>query len=418
MTKNAIRKIDKCRICGNANLVLVVDLGEQLLTGIFPRRGDETNITRGPLRLVKCHGGGSACGLLQLQHSYDLGEMYGDNYGYRSGLNASMVRHLHSKVRRICATVNLQKGDLVVDIGSNDGTTLSAYPDDLQLVGIDPTGDKFRQYYAPHLQLIPDFFSADLLTRTISETKAKVITSFSMFYDLESPVDFAKEIASVLDPHEGVWVFEQSYMPSMLKQTAYDTICHEHLEFYGLKQIVWLANEAGLDIVDVELNDVNGGSFSVTAARRGSRYNDANGVVTRLLASEEDAGLATLEPYRAFARRAEESRSALRDFVSKAKRENKRICGLGASTKGNVVLQYCGFTTDDIEMIGDVNADKFGAMTPGTWITIEEEARVLASNPDYLLILPWHFRDFFIRNPIFKGRKLVFPLPILEVVTP
>lgn len=417
MSKKTYTKIDKCRICGNQNLEVVVDLGEQYLTGVFPHHRAVEEITCGPLRLVKCHGGEDSCGLLQLQHSYDLSEMYGDNYGYRSGLNASMVRHLQGKVARIRSVVDLKSGDLVVDIGSNDGTTLRAYPNDLQLVGIDPTGEKFKQYYEQHIRLIPDFFSADLLKQAFPGKKAKVITSFSMFYDLESPVDFAKEIASVLDPHEGIWVFEQSYMPLMLERNAYDTICHEHLEFYGLKQIVWLADKAGLEVVDVEINDVNGGSFSVVAAHKGSKYHDVNGIVARLLESEAAAGLSSLAPYQAFSRRMEESRLALHKFVSNAKQEGKKIYGLGASTKGNVVLQYCGFTENDIAAIGDVNPDKFGALTPGTWIPIEDETKILASNPDYLLVLPWHFREFFVKNLIFKGRNLVFPLPSLEVIT-
>lgn len=408
----------KCRICGNTELIPVVDLGEQYLTGVFPHHNVASTLTKGPLRLVKCHGGLESCGLIQLEHSYDLNEMYGNNYGYRSGLNASMVRHLHTKVARILERTNLNAGDLVVDIGSNDGTTLAAYPSDLLLVGIDPTGDKFRSYYAEHIELIPDYFSANLLAKAFPFKKAKVITSFSMFYDLENPIEFAHQIASVLDAAEGIWVFEQSYMPLMLERTAYDTICHEHLEYYGLKQIVWIANKAGLKIIDVELNDVNGGSFSVVAAHRGSKYHDIDGVVDRLLASEEAAGLLGLEPYQAFSRRTEESRDRLRDFVANARLDGKRICGLGASTKGNVVLQYCGFNTNDIAVIGDVNPEKYGALTPGTWIPIEDEAKVLSSNPDYLLVMPWHFRDFFIKSPIFRGRNLVFPLPCLEIFTP
>lgn len=418
MANNAYKKVEKCRICGNHNLALVVDLGEQYLTGTFSRHRAEKEITCGPLRLVKCHGGEDVCGLLQLEHSYDLNEMYGANYGYRSGLNASMVRHLQGKVGRIRSIVDLKAGDLVVDIGSNDGTTLGAYPDDLRLVGIDPTGEKFSQYYKQHIKLIPDFFSADLLTQAFPGDKAKVVTSFSMFYDLETPVDFARQVANVLDPQEGIWVFEQSYMPLMLERTAYDTICHEHLEFYGLKQIAWIANKVGLKIIDVELNDINGGSFSVVAAHQGSRFCDTDGVVASLLASEEAAGLSSLEPYHAFARRVEESRRSLREFVAKAKQEGKRVCGLGASTKGNVILQYCGFDTEDIVAIGDVNPDKHGALTPGSWIPIESEDTTLARNPDYLLVLPWHFREFFVRSEVFKGRNLVFPLPSLEVVTP
>ena len=418
MSKDVYHKVEKCRICDNPNLELVVDLGEQYLTGIFPHHRADNQITRGPLCLVKCHGDKNVCGLLQLQHSYDLDEMYGDNYGYRSGLNPSMVRHLQDKVGRICGKVNLKAGDLVIDIGSNDGTTLAAYAQDLQLVGIDPTGEKFRQYYRPNIKLIPDFFSSDLVDKVYPGQRAKVVTSFSMFYDLESPVDFAIQIAAVLDKHDGIWIFEQSYMPLMLERTAYDTICHEHLEFYAIKQIIWIAEKAGLQIVDVELNDINGGSFSVTASHKGSNHHDVHGTVAKLLADEEVAGLSTLKPYQEFFNRIKESKNSLQTFVAKAKGDGKIICGLGASTKGNVLLQYCGFTQSDISVIGDVNPDKFGALTPGTWIPIEEEARVLAKNPDYLLIFPWHFRDFFIKNPIFKNRNLVFPLPTLEIFIP
>lgn len=410
------KRIEKCRVCGNAELIPVLDLGEQYLTGVFPKTEQEgKRTTSGPLRLVKCHGEGS-CGLLQLEHSYESAEMYGENYGYRSGLNASMIAHLHLKVARILEKTSLASGDLVIDIGSNDGTTLSAYPDNLLLVGVDPTGEKFRRYYPAHVKLIPDFFSADLVTRVFPDRKAKVVTSFSMFYDLERPVEFAKQVASVLDETDGIWVFEQSYMPLMLERNSYDTICHEHLEYYGLKQIVWLAEKAGLKIVDVELNDVNGGSFSVVAAHKSSKLHDVGGVVKKMLAQETEAGLDELEPYHAFFRRAQKSKAALQEFVCSAQKQGKRILGIGASTKGNVLLQYCGFTERDIEAIGDVNPDKFGSVAPGTWIPIRDEKAVLAAEPDYLLVLPWHFRDFFMTNPLFRGRKLVFPLPTVEVV--
>ena len=412
-----ITQIKKCRICGNSDLVPVVDLGEQYLTGVFPLQKTET-LSKGPLRLVKCHGGESVCGLLQLEHSYDLKQLYGDNYGYRSGLNASMVHHLQVKVAEILERCDLNKGDLVIDIGSNDGTTLAAFPEYLQLAGIDPTGEKFISYYEKHIALIPEFFSSDLITSFYPGKKAKVVTSFSMFYDLEDPIDFACQVAGILDPYTGIWMLEQSYMPLMLERTAYDTICHEHLEYYGLKQIVWLMDKAGLEVVDVKLNDVNGGSFSVIVAHKGSRHTDIENVVDSLIASEQSKGLSNLEPYKQFACRAEENKQSIQDFVQMAKREEKRVCGLGASTKGNVILQYCGFGLDDIEVIGDVNKDKHGALTPGTWIPIEAEEIVLESKPDYLIVLPWHFKDFFLEIPKFKGENLVFLLPYLETVTP
>jgi NDP-4-keto-2,6-dideoxyhexose 3-C-methyltransferase len=413
--RHNFRKITACRMCGNRNLVRIVDLGEQYLTGVFPRVINE-DLVGGPLCLVKCHGEGDVCGLLQLEHSYEPEEMYGQNYGYRSGLNASMVGHLHRKVDAILKRAHLKTGDLVIDIGSNDGTTLSAYPPDLLLVGIDPIGEKFRSHYKPHINLIPEFFSAQFVGSRFPGKKATVVTSFSMFYDLESPTAFALEVAQILDPEAGLWVFEQSYMPSMLETVGFDTICHEHLEYYGLEQIAWIADRAGLKIIDVDLNDVNGGSFSVVVALKGSVYEQNKDVVQELLHKERELGLTSLKPYLDFAEKIDTVCRDLKGFVRDAKNAGKRICGLGASTKGNVLLQYCGFGPHDIDVIGEVNEDKFGSVTPGSWIPIADESSVLESQPDYLIVLPWHFKDFFLKNPALKGQCLIFPLPSLEVV--
>lgn len=409
--KTMYRKVERCRICGNSHLECVLDLGEQMLTGVFPR-AKNTNVASGPLRLVKCIGDNEVCGLLQLEHSYDLREMYGANYGYRSGLNASMVAHLHAKVRRILGRVDLSAGDLVVDIGSNDSTTLQAYPSDLVLVGIDPTGIKFRGYYPAHIQLIPDFFSAGLLSERFSGKKAKAITSFSMFYDLEDPISFMRDVHAVL-ADDGIWVFEQSYMPAMLKANSYDTVCHEHLEFYALRQINWMADRVGFRILDVEFNDVNGGSFSITASK-GGHDSSVSTLVQKILDEEHKMGLDALPSYQAFAERVAKSKRDLIEFIETARNQGKTVAALGASTKGNVVLQYCGLSEKDIPYIGDVNSDKFGSYTPGTWIPIIPETELLAMKPDCLIVLPWHFRKFFEENEKYSNFRLIFPLPELS----
>lgn len=391
-----------------------MSLGVQTLTGVFPKSRTE-KITSGPVDLVQCASDGG-CGLVQLKQSYDLSEMYGMNYGYRSGLNASMVKHLRSKVDRILNLGILQHGDLVIDIGSNDATTLRAYPPGLyQLVGIDPTGVKFSSYYPPEIRLIPEFFSAEAVAKALSGKKAKVITSFSMFYDLEDPIAFAKEIERALDDH-GVWIFEQSYLPAMLRTNSFDTICHEHLEFYALKQIIWIAKKAGLKVLDVEFNDVNGGSFSIIATKVGSAYQPNAKWMNTILADEEALGIGTTRAFDDFKIRVEAARKQLMGFLKTAKQEGKRVCGLGASTKGNVLLQYFGIDEQLLFQIGEVNEDKFGSYTPGTLIPLVSEELVLESNPDYLLVLPWHFRAFFESLPNMKGRTLVYPLPVFEIV--
>jgi cyclopropane fatty-acyl-phospholipid synthase-like methyltransferase len=408
--------ITACRICGNTHLVQVLSLGEQFLTGVFPRSRDE-RISCGPLELVKCHGE-NACSLLQLAHSYDSAEMYGANYGYRSGLNQSMVTHLRGKVENLTRMVPVGAGDVVLDIGSNDGTLLSCYPEGPALVGMDPTAAKFISYYQERIKAIPDFFSADLFLSQLEGRKAKVITSVAMLYDLENPISFVRQVASVLDP-DGIWHFEQSYMPSMLEVNAYDTVCHEHVEYYGLKQIQWMLDRCGLKIIDVEINDVNGGSFAVTAAHVSSRFDSNSPTAREALHAETALGLETLAPYEAFAKRVANHRDDLRAKLAEIAASGGSVLGYGASTKGNVILQYCGLSADDIPAIAEVNPDKFGAFTPGTRIPIISEEEAHARKPDYFLVMPWHFRENLLaREKAFLegGGKMLFPLPAIEVV--
>jgi len=412
------KKNNKCRICGNTRLVSVVDLGKLSLTGLFPKASSKL-VPPGPLELVKCHGGAErCCGLLQLKHTYEPGEMYGNNYGYRSGLNQSMVTHLRDTVKKLEKTVNLVKGDLVLDIGSNDGTLLKSYPAGKYVcAGIDPTGNKFKKYYPANIRLIPDFFSSALVKKNFRGKKAKIVTSIAMFYDLSSPMNFMRQIHEVL-ADDGVWLFEQSYMPTMLRVNAYDTICHEHLEYYGLKQIKWMADRTGFKIIDVQLNDVNGGSFSVLMAKDESGLKEDRKTVSRLLAKEAGLGLDTLRPYKEFKDKMSKHRKKLLALVGKLKAQKKIVFGYGASTKGNVILQFCGLTSADIPFIAEVNEEKYGCLTPGSLIPIISEEKARALKPDYFLVMPWHFKKNIIEREmgfVKAGGKLIFPLPSLGV---
>ena len=417
------KEIAKCRICGNSNLIPIFHLGNFYLTGVFPKTKGE-KVTSGPLELIKCQedNKGRYCGLLQLKQSYEPDEMYGNNYGYRSGLNRSMINHLQNQITRILDMSSLTSSDLIIDIGSNDGTLLAAYPNhNLTLVGIDPTGYQFQEYYPDYIQLIPDYFSADIVQKHFGDRKAKIITSFAMFYDLESPIDFMKKIYEVLDD-TGIWVFEQSYMPTMLARNLYDTICHEHLEYYRLKQIKWMTDEVGFKIIDIGFNDVNGGSFFVTVVKKGNnKFQENTGLIERILANEEKKQeLSTLKPYQEFKKHIDRHRDELQSFIRMVKTKNQRIFGYGASTKGNVILQFCNFTAKDIPYIAEVNNDKFHCYTPGTGIPIISESEAKAMRPDYFLVLPWHFRETIIlreKDYLDGGGSLVMPLPQIEVVT-
>jgi hypothetical protein len=402
-----------CRAGGGTTLIPVLDLGEQALTGVFPKSPDEP-ITTGPLRLVWC----PQSGLLQLSHSYDLAEMYGDNYGYRSGLNQSMVRHLTQKIHELERFAGVAAGDAVLDIGSNDATSLKAYATaGLRRTGMDPTGRKFREYYPDDITLVPDFFSARAYLAA-GGRPAKIVTSVAMFYDLEDPVAFAREVEKVLAPG-GVWHFEQSYMPSMLRLTSYDTVCHEHLEYYSLSVVQRILEAADLRAVDVKMNAVNGGSFAVTAVRKTDSRRGSEAVLGWLLDQEDRMGLNTPRPYRDFEDRVYRHRADLTRLLQTLAADGKRVLGYGASTKGNVLLQFCRITTAEVAAIAEVNADKFGAYTPGTNIPIVSETEARAMKPDYFLVLPWHFKEGIVQREaefLASGGRMIFPFPEIEIV--
>lgn len=406
-------EISHCRVSNSRNLITVLSLGEQYLTGVFPKSPSE-EITKGPLDLVWC----PESGLLQLKHSFSLAEMYGENYGYRSGLNASMVRHLTQKIHSLEQLVPLGSGDIVVDIGSNDATSLKAYRSTCAKVGIDPSAAKFREYYTTDLVMIPEFFSAALFYEAFPEKKAKIVTSIAMFYDLEDPCKFIGEIESILH-QDGVWHFEQSYMPSMLRSNAYDTICHEHLEFYSFKVVKALLERHNLRVVDVQMNAVNGGSFAVTACLKRAQFRSNTPVINWMLKQEDDMGLDTPRPYREFEERVFRHRKNLKELIEALVGDGKKIFGYGASTKGNVLLQFCGFNTSHIPFIAEVNPDKFGCYTPGTHIPIISEDEAKAMKPDYFLVLPWHFKHHILdreREFLESGGKFLFPLPEIEII--
>ncbi|MCX5660559.1 MAG: class I SAM-dependent methyltransferase [Planctomycetota bacterium] len=408
------RRIDQCRISGSRNLVSVLNLGEQAFTGIFPKSLSQPMPT-GPLELVWC----AESGLLQLGHSFDPVQMYGENYGYRSGLNNSMVRHLTEKARYLSRLTALQPGDLVLDIGSNDATLLKAYETPgLRKLGIDPTGRKFAEFYTKDIQLVPDFFSRDNFVSAMGQAKAKLVTAISMFYDLDDPVGFARQVHECLDD-EGVWHLEQSYMPSMLRMTSYDTVCHEHISYYSLGAIQRVLDAADFKILDVVMNAVNGGSFAVSAVKKRSVRRSNQPVIQWLLAEERRMGLETPRPFRDFEDRVYQHRRALTSLIKCLNADGKKILGYGASTKGNVLLQFCGIGPNDLPCIADVNPDKFGCFTPGTNIPIVSEAEAKAQKPDYLLVLPWHFKPHILQREaefLAGGGHMIFPLPEIEII--
>ena len=405
-------KISKCRSCCSSSLIKCLNLGNQYLTGIFPKNQNE-KVSKGNLSLVFCKN----CSLLQSEQNFDRYEMYGSNYGYMSSLNSSMIDHLKNKSQKIKTISKLSKSDLIIDIGSNDGTFLSYFVDHCQTLGVDPTISKFKKMYNKKINIIDDFFSGEILKKN-SIKKAKVITSISMFYDLEDPVTFANEVNEALDK-DGIWHFEQSYMPSMIKNTSYDTICHEHLEYYSLKSIMYILNKSNFKIVDIELNDINGGSFALTVAKKKSKKYEESFLVDWLLNKEDSYKFNKIETLFDFKNKVFKHKKLLSELILNLIDMKKKVLGYGASTKGNVILQFCEIDNKLINYIVDVNPFKKNRITPGTNIKIINENDFLRKKADYLLVLPWHFKNHILKKEkkfINNNGKFIFPLPDIEII--
>ena len=402
-------KIKSCRSCSSKSLIKLYSLGRQSLTGIFPP-SKKTKITKGDLSMVMCKN----CKLLQLENNFNPFEMYGDNYGYMSSLNKSMVSHLNLKSLNLMKKYKFKSKDSILDIGSNDGTFLSFFSKNFNLFGCDPTIKKFKKYYRKDIHQIENFFSANLF----KNIKFSLITSISMFYDLPKPLEFAKEIFSILK-NNGIWHIELSYMPMMIKNTSYDTICHEHLEYYSLKSLKFLLDKANLKIVNLSFNQINGGSIELDIAKKKSKFKECKNLINWVLKSEKLGQYNEISRQKRFFRECENHKTLLKQLLYTLKEQGKNIVGYGASTKGNVILQYCGINEKLINKIAEVNKYKFGRYTPGTNIKIVSEKKAMKNVPDYLLVLPWHFKDHIIKREdkfLKKGGKLIFPLPDIEII--
>ena len=407
--------IKNCRSCRSKNIRVVFELGNQALSGVF-RSKNLDNIISGPLTLVKC----DECGLVQLQHSYPLSEMYNEGYGYRSGATDYMRHHLNRIINFACDNVILEDGDSVLDIGCNDGTLLHCYESGkYNRVGIDPVSIKYIDLYDKDIKVVTDFFTKDNYFSVNSE-KAKIVTSISMFYDLEDPVSFAKEVASIL-AEDGVWVIEQSYLPAMLRQNSYDTICHEHLEYYSLSAVEFILKQADMTLINASQNEVNGGSIRLAAAHQESSLaSKISPEAIWLIKQEKNHDVNSLISFDLFQKNVERQKIDLLNLLQELKTQGKTVIGYGASTKGNVILQYCGITSDLLPCIGDITSFKDGVFTPGTKIPIISMDKAKSMNPDYFLVLPWAFRnDILIREKetIRNGTKFIFPIPFVEIVS-
>lgn len=360
----------------------------------------------------------NACGLLQMRKSVPPSVLY-SAYWYRSGTNQTMRNHLSGIANTAVEMVGESKA-AVLDIGANDGTLLRAYPRGFRKFGIDPS-DIVTEIKDDDITVVNDLFPSPELDRVLGKTKLDVVTSIAMFYDLEDPVAFAQSIERYL-ADDGLWIVEMSYMPKMLEMNSYDTICHEHLEYYSLAVLEQIMARAKLKVVRVEENDINGGSIRCYVAKKDSvKYINPEwrAQVALMRQQEFDLELDTDKPYQHFQDRINVHREKLLGMLKRLKAEGKRIHIYGASTKGNTILQWCGIDNRLIDYAADRNPDKFGAKTLGTDIPIISEADSRAMKPDYYLVLPWHFEAEFVKREaalLDAGVGMIFPLPEIRIV--
>jgi SAM-dependent methyltransferase len=410
-----------CRICGSSALTPVIDLGPQYLQGSFVKTGVISPPTRKlPTELVRCDVtmNENGCGLLQLAHSFPPEILYA-NYWYRSGTNATMRNHLRGVVESAVKLVTASQ-PTVLDIGCNDGTLLSYYPPGSTLYGVDPSDIALE--IGSKATVINTVFPSERALAALPAGDFDVVTSIAMFYDLENPVEFAANVARLLKK-DGIWIFEISYLPLMLLQNSFDTICHEHLEYYSLAVLESIVQRVDMRIFKVEINDINGGSIRCYACRASNNdYGSAEdrSLLHRLRIREFEMELDTDKPYNEFQSRIERLKDKLNGVLFNARAQGDHIHIYGASTKGNVLLQWYGINRVVVDCAADRNLQKVGSRTLGTDIPIVSEEESRKAKPDYYLVLPWHFKAEFLereRETIFAGTKMIFPLPDVEIVT-
>jgi GDP-D-mannose dehydratase len=406
--------ITKCRICDNTDLIDIIKLGEQKITSRFPLKGEGSSVPVTNIDICLCN----KCSLVQLRQTTFASELYEHEYGYMSSISNTMRQHLKDYNREVLTKISLNDNDVVVDIGSNDATTLKLYDSSIRRIGVDPTGKQFEKYY-DGIELLSDYFTKENFIKNFGDTKCKIVTSISMFYDLPDPIKFAKDIHDVLDD-DGIWSCEQSYLLSMLDTNSLDTICHEHLEYYSLTAIKNIADKANLKIIDIKFNSCNGGSFRLYFSKKESKiYNECTALINEILEKENLYGIKDPMIYRNFMDKCDKELKKLTDTIKYINNSNKTVLIYGASTKGNCILQYCDIGPDMVKYAVERNLEKVGKET-NTGIEIISEETMRENPPDFLLVLPWHFKkEIIVREKVFldNGGQFLFYFPTFEIVS-
>ncbi len=409
-----VRKI--CRVCSSTDLKNVLSLGKLYVSNFV---NNKQSGIKEPLDLIICQ----KCSLVQLKHNAVDPEKLYRTYWYKSGMNQTMINALKDITQKVERLVKFKKNDIVLDIGANDGTLLRNYSNDSIIkVGFEPALNLIPEAEVETDKIISNFFKKKEFKKHFPKKKAKVITSIAMFYDLEDPNEFVSDIKKCLD-NKGIWIIQMAYLPLMLKMNAFDNCCHEHIEYYSLLSLENLLQRHHMEVFDVELNDINGGSFRVYVKHSNNKSlkntEAAKNRILTLRKQENAMQLDTMKPYREFEKRVLALRELCYNFIKKAVSKRKTISIYGASTKGNTLLQYYKLNNTLIKNAAERNPSKWGLKTIGTNIPIVSEVEVRNLKPDYLLILPWHFLPEFRKrekNYLENGGHFIIPLPEFKII--
>ena len=405
-------KIKNCRNCKNTELFDLFSLGKISFTGRFPNTIRQ-NVPKAYLNVLMC----KKCKLVQLDRNFNLNYLYGKSYGYRTGINKTMTDHVKKIVRKCSALVKLKSKQYVLDIGSNDATLLNFYANDIIKVGVDPLVNKYKKFYKKINYKISNFFKIKDIEKIKIKKKFKIISALSVFYDLRDPNKFIKEIKKILDD-KGVFVLEHVDLCYIIKNNIFDTICHEHLVFYSSKIIIEMMKNNGLKVFNHEYNEINGGSSRYYICHSKANFKVSKNI-KKVLLRENLQGIELKKTYKLFFTKILNEKIKLIKLIKKIKNEEQDIHGYGASTKGNVLLQFYNINNKVVNYIADRNPLKWNSFTPGTRIKIISESQSRKIKPHFYLVLPWHFKNEILireKNIRKKGTKFIFPLPEVRVV--
>ena len=404
-----------CRNCNNNKFDNLFSLGNLFYTGKCPSKKKQ-KIPKGKISLVKCR----SCQLVQLDRKFNPKYLYNKDYGYRSGINETMTNHLKDISKKLTKITKLKKNDFVLDIASNDATLLNSYKTyGIKKIGIDPIINKFKKFYKKIDYKIADFFSLEAIQEEKITNKFKIITACAVFYDIDKPNKFLKDVSQIIDQDTGIFYLEFQDLLSIIKNNLFDTICHEHLEYYSLKVVKNMIEKNNMKIIDIYKNDINGGSLSLYIAHVNSKVKTVNKNIKKIIIEEKKFKLNEKKTYINFYNKINNIKEKLLKILINLKKKNKTIHGYGASTKGNVLLQYFNIDHNLIDYIADRNPMKNNLYTPGTKIKIITEEKSRKHKPDFYLVLPWHFKkEILIREKktINKGSRFIFPLPNLKII--